>query len=324
MSSAPLQRKDSSSLKPHAAVLLAGCMWGSVGIFVRLLDGLGYSPLTIVFVRSIVSFTILFIALLIFNKALLRIKIKDLWVFIGTALTSAIALNLLFNISTIMNSLALAAVLLTTAPFFVIVFAAFAFKEKITSMKIAALLLVFAGCVLTSGLIGSGSAFSGFDFNPIGVLIGVLSGVGYALYTIFSRLALNRGYDSLTINVYSFGIGALCCIPFADFTVITGSIYMQPAYMSLLLVTHALFASLLPYVLFTYGMNYMDTGKAAIIVSIEPVSAAIFGAVLYREIPSAISVIGIALVILAIALLNLPQSFRSLFPRGTNSKGNTR
>ena len=287
-------------LKAHIAVLSAGCMWGAVGIFVRSFDALGYSPLTIVFVRMFIAFIILFAFLYIFNRNLLCIKIKDIWLFIGAALTSAIALNLFYSISTVMNSLALAAVLLATAPFFVIFTSAIMFKEKITPVKLTALFIVFAGCVLTSGFIGSGAIF-----NPLGVLVGVLSGTGYAFYSIFSRFALNKGYDSLTINVYSFGIGAIACIPFTNFGVIAKSISAEPAHTGVLLLAHALFVSLLPYVLYTYGMKYMDTGKAAILVSVEPAAAAVFGVVLYHEIPTVICLAGMVLVIGAIILLNL-------------------
>jgi len=294
------QKYASPPAKAHAAVLSAGCMWGSVGIFVRLLDRLGYSPLTIVFVRMFIAFILLFTFLYIFNRNLLRIKIKDIWLFIGAALTSAIALNLFYSISTVMNSLALAAVLLATAPFFVIFMSAIMFKEKITPVKLMALFIAFAGCVLTSGFIGSVSKFS-----PLGVLVGVLPGAGYAFYSIFLRFALNKGYDSLTINVYSFGIGAIACIPFTKFGVIVNSVGAEPAYMSIFLVAHALFVSLLPYLLYTYCMKYMDTGKAAILVSVEPAAAAVFGVVLYNEIPTVVCLLGIVLVIVAIIVLNM-------------------
>ena len=304
------QRKNTSLLvKAHAAVLVAGCMWGSVGIFVRPLNQHGYSPLTIVFARMSLAFIILLACLYVSNKGLLRIKLKDTWIFIGSALTSAIALNLFYSMSIIMNSLALAAVLLATAPVFVVFISVPVFKEKITSVKLTALILTFGGCVLVSGFIGSGAAF-----YLSGVFIGVLAGIGYALYSIFSRFALNKGYDSLTVNVYSFGIGALACIPFTNFSAIATSVQAQPAYMGALLVAHAVFTSLLPYVLYTYSMKYMDTGKAAILSSVEPVAAAVFGIVLYSEIPSVTGVGGMILVILAIALLNLPRGFKTFLP----------
>ncbi|MDR1961404.1 MAG: DMT family transporter [Gracilibacteraceae bacterium] len=296
-----------ASAKAHAAVIAAACMWGSIGLFVRTLDKYGYSPLSIVFVRMIVAFVILCACLCLFNKKnLLRIKIKDVWIFIGTGLSSAILLNLFYSLSIVANTLSLASVLLATSPFFVVFLSAPLFKEKITAVKITALLIAFSGCVLTSGFIGSGA-----EFNPFGIFIGVLSGIGWAVYSIFSRFALNRGYDSLTVNVYSFAIGSLACLPFTDFAVIGASVGTNPAFMLFLLLLHALIGSLLPYILYTYGLQYIETGKAAIMSGIDPVTAVLLGAAIYAEIPSFICVLGIALVLLAIALLNLPRNSRS-------------
>ena len=105
MDSSSPQKNTFRSVTAHAAVILAGCMWGACGIFVRTLDLLEYSPLTIVFVRMSIAFAIAFTFLLFFNKNLLRIKTKDIWVFIGAALNSAIILNLFYSLSVVMNSL---------------------------------------------------------------------------------------------------------------------------------------------------------------------------------------------------------------------------
>jgi drug/metabolite transporter (DMT)-like permease len=126
-----------------------------------------------------------------------------------------------------------------------------------------------------------------------------------------TRFALNRGYSSLTVNVYSFGIGSVVCIPFTNFALVAATVAGDPGRMAVILLMHTLFASLIPYMLYTYGMKFMDTGKASILVSVEPVAAALFGLAIYNEIPTAICVAGIVLVLFAIALLNYkpPSSF---------------
>jgi len=50
----------------------------------------------------------------------------------------------------------------------------------------------------------------------------------------------------------------------------------------------------------------MDTGRASILVSIEPVAATIFGIAFFGEVPSAICAVGVVLVLFAIVLLNVP------------------
>lgn len=303
----------SLSVRAHIAVIIAACMWGSIGIFVRTLDGYDYNPLTIVFVRMIIAFVLLCAYLCLFNKRnLLHIKIKDAWIFIGTGLSSAVLLNLFYSMSIVANSLSLASLLLATSPFFVVFLSAILFKERITAVKITALLVAFIGCVLTSGFIGSGTTF-----YPFGIFIGVLSGIGWATYSIFSRFALNRGYNALTVNIYSFAIGSLACLPFTNFEVIGTSIQGQPVFMLFILFSHALIGSLLPYILYTYGLNYIETGKAAIMSGIDPVTAVLLGAVIYAEIPSFTSALGIVLVLLSIVLLNLPRGFQTFIPGKT-------
>jgi len=292
------------AVRAYAAVIGAGCMWGSIGIWVRALNGWGYSPLTIVFVRMIIAFAILFPILGLTNRSLLRIKGQDLWVFVCAGLSSAIAINLFYSISLVVNALALAAVFIATAPFFVVLIAAVVFREPVTRRKVGALIVAFAGCVLTSGVIDSGATF-----NAFGVLMGVLSGIGYALYSLFSRAALNRGYNSLTVNVYSFGIGAIACVPFTNWGAIGQSIAAQPVKIGWLLLAHALFASLLPYIFFTYSLKYLDTGQASIMTSVDPVAATIIGVLLFSEMPSPTRWTGMVLVLVSIVLLNLKWDF---------------
>jgi drug/metabolite transporter (DMT)-like permease len=301
-----------------AAVLSAGCLWGAVGVFVRVLDDARYSPLTVVFVRMSIAFVLLAVFLLISGRAsFFRIKLRHLPLFAGTGVSSAIMLNLFYSMSTVMNPLAVASILLATAPVFVVILSAPIFKEKITVAKAQSLVIVFAGCVLTSGNIGGGviGAASGMSgVTPQGIAIGLLAGIGWGLYGITTRFCLNRGYKSLTVNIYSFLIGGVACAPFTNFGVIVASISAAPGYMTMILILHTLVASLLPYSLFTYGMNYMDTGKASILASIEPVVATLIGFFFYGEKPDGVTIAGIALVLFGIVLLNLPNGVRSLRP----------
>jgi len=84
--------------------------------------------------------------------------------------------------------------------------------------------------------------------------------------------------------------------------------------MCILLLAHSLFTSFLPYILYTYSLKFLDTGKAAILSSVEPVAAAVLGVIIYTEIPSLMTLAGMALVLVAVVLLNLPRGFRTFFP----------
>ncbi|MDR1069242.1 MAG: DMT family transporter [Gracilibacteraceae bacterium] len=293
------------------AVLAAGCMWGSIGLFVRYLDGLGYSPLTVVFSRMSLAAALLGgFLLLTGDRRLFCVRRRDVWVMVAAGVSSAVLLNLFYSISIVMNALSLASILLATAPIFVVALSAPLFRERVTTQKVVAMIVVFGGSVLTSGIVGSGAAGApgGGGFSPFGVLVGLLGALGWAMLGVMSRVALNRGYHALTINFYTFFFGALGCAPFADFTLIGATVAAAPLKMSGFLLAHALVSALLPYILYTYGMRFMETGTAAILASVDPVFAAALGFFIYGERPDTVMLTGMAMVLAGLAALNLPKN----------------
>ena len=75
------------------AVLLAGALWGSMGIFVRRYNAEGLDSLQIVGIRAVGTALILFVYLMALNRKLLKIHLKDFWCFLGTGLCSIVFFN---------------------------------------------------------------------------------------------------------------------------------------------------------------------------------------------------------------------------------------
>ena len=61
----------------------------------------------------------------------------------------------------------------------------------------------------------------------------------------------------------------------------------------------------LPYVLYSMGLEHMESSKASILASVEPVVSALFGVIVFHEYLSLWGVLGIAMVLGAIVVLNL-------------------
>lgn len=299
---------ETSTFKKMAPliVIIAGCMWGSVGFFVRYLTDLNLDSMTIMECRIGVSMIIMVIGVVIYDRNLLRIKLKDSWCFIGTGIVSMALFNYCYNAAINITSLSLAAILLSTAPIFVIILSRIIFGEKITSIKLISLILAFIGCVFVSGIFNMGDG----SFSSLGIIIGLVSGFGYALYSIFSRFAMNRGYSPLTINVYSFVFAAIGGAFLTDFNLLGKAFAAAPVNFGGFLLIHALVASVIPYVLFTFCLKYMDTGRASILASCEPITATFIGLIIYNEVPSVIAVIGIVLVLVALSLLSKPPKLQ--------------
>ena len=284
-------------LKYTLAILAAGCLWGFMGLFTRRLNDFGFDSPGALIVRCGIA-ALLFAALLLFkDPKLFRIRLRDLWCFIGVGICSLLFFTWCYFQCIRLTSLSMAAVLLYTAPSIVMVLSLFLFREKLTPVKIVALLLAFAGCCLVCGL-GGGAV------NVPGVLFGLGAGLGYALYSVFARFALLRGYDSRTINFYAMFIGTLGAVLIwgcgEPLRLMTSSL---PA--ALWCVATGLFSCFLPYLLYTFGLSGTETGKAAVMASTEPVVATLVGAVIFREALTVRSVLGVLLVLAAIAALNL-------------------
>ena len=166
--------------------------------------------------------------------------------------------------------------------------------------KVLALLLAFTGCVLVSG-VGGNAAFSWK-----GLLLGLGSGFFYALYSIFGRYAINRGYGAWTMTFYTFLFCSIGCAFLSDWQLI-GAAVANSSGTVLWIVGLGLVTAFLPYVLYSMGLERMESSKASILASVEPVVSALFGVFVFRETLSVWGVLGIAMVLGAIIVLNVKK-----------------
>ncbi len=279
------------------AVIVAASLWGIIGLFTRFLGASGLNPLQITEVRCLITAFVIFSVLFIFDRKLLKISLKDIPVFIGTGIFSVALFSMLYFTAAEMTTLSMAAVLLYTAPCFVVVLSAVLFKEKITSVKVLALSCAFAGCVFTSGIIGGSG-----DISIPGVLIGIGSGFGYALYSIFGKYALKK-YHPFTVTFYTFFIAALGLLPFSDLSGFADADLSPAAYMNMAAL--GIISTAVPYFLYTYGLNRMDAGKAAVLAFAEPMVATAAGFIFYGEALSLSGAAGIILILASVVMLNV-------------------
>ena len=280
------------------AVLAAGCLWGTMGFFTRSLAAIGVDASGAILVRCSVAAVCFAITILLTDRSAFRVKPRDWWCFFGSGVCALLFFMWCYFNAINLMSLSAAAILLYTAPTIVMLLSAVFFKERITPVKLIALAMAFAGCCLVSGLGGGGAGLT-----LRGVLFGLGSGFGYALYSIFARFAIDRGYSSSTINLWSCLLAALgAALIFgwrATFAAATAS---WPN--ALLCLVAGVVTCYLPYLLYTFGLTGLETGKASIIASIEPVVATVIGVVIYREGMTVLSAVGVALVLSAVVLLN--------------------
>lgn len=293
-----MESKKNSNILGPVMVFLAGICWGVISVFIKGLTSFDYDSFDIMCFRSWASVVLMFIFFLMRDRSLLKIKLRDIWMFIGTGIFSLTFFSYCYFTSIVRSGAAVAVVLLYTSPIFVMLMSAVVFKEKITLKKIVALILTFIGCVLVAGLIGTGSRLS-----MGALLLGLGAGFGYALYSIFAGFAVKK-YSSLTVTFYTFLFSGITLPIFRNPVALIGSVSLQVIPW---IVGTSIICTVLPYLCYTWGLGKMEAGKAAVLVTVEPLVGAIIGILIYHEDANLFKLLGIVLIFSAVILLSLPN-----------------
>ena len=281
-----------------ALILLAGCFWGSMGIFVRRLTDYGFSSIQIVAIRVTLAALIFCILLLIRDPAGFRISVKDIPLFLGLGFGSILFFTVCYFTAITMMPLSTAAILLYTSPIWIMLMSVLFFREKLTGRKLLALALAFAGCVLVSGVSGEGMTLPG-------LLVGLGSGIGYGLYSILGTVALRR-YSPYTVTTYTFAFAALgawlICRP-AEMLAKFAAAPNLPGLVFFCFLT-ALVTAVIPFLAYTLGLRTVEASRAGILATVEPLVATLIGVAVFSEPLTLLSGLGMLLILAAVVLLN--------------------
>lgn len=286
-----------SEFKYSLCLLTSGVLWGIIPIFSKDLTAAGFSPFQIGFTRVFFSAVILGTWLAIRSPSRLIIRPKDSWCFMGTGIFSIMLFNYCYFRTIEAANIALAALLLYTAPIFVLLFSVLLFKERVTARKLLAVTCAVTGCACITGIFSRG-----MPSVPLPVfLVGLGAGLFYSLYTIFGKFALAR-YSSMTVTVYSFifaTIGTAFLVPLQE----TFALYTDP-HILLSVCGIVLLSSVGSFSLYTLGLTRVAPSKAIILATIEPVVAILVGILVFHEHAGAATFAGMTLIIGATVILS--------------------
>lgn len=277
-------------------IIAAASLWGLIGLFVKILSAQGFSSMQIVALRSLASAVCITVVLCKLGKEYFRVRWQDLWLFIGTGILSLTFFNYCYFNCINASSLAAAALLLYTAPIFVMLMSLVLFHERFTITKGIALLTTFIGCALITGILNTAA-----DFSFTALLYGLGSGIGYALYSIFGKFAV-RKYSSATISAYTFYFSTLSSLPLADFSAETGQ-WDITTLMAALGIGGL--CAVIPYLLYNRGLQEVEATQASILATVEPLVAACVGILCFNEPVTWQKLAGIALILASVIILNL-------------------
>ncbi|MCW2827596.1 MAG: EamA family transporter [Marmoricola sp.] len=143
--------------------------------------------------------------------------------------------------------------------------------------------------------------------EPVGIVLAVLAGGGYASYTVIAKRLLDRGHAPEQVMAATFGTGGLILVPVL---LLSGTSWLaDPEGLGLVLYL-ATVPTALAYALFARGLRNLGAGETATLVLAEPVTALVLGAVVLGERPGVGAVTGGLLVMGGLLVLALPGGRR--------------
>jgi len=285
-------------------IVISAALWGVIGLIYDRLSLLGFSAAEIVLLRVLCAAVFMTLYIFIKDKSLFVVRIKDLWMFVGSGMISLACFNICYFQAMNYMDLSVAATLLYTAPIFVMIFSAVLFHERFSLLRLLTVMTTFLGCLFVTGAIG------GRPPSIAGILFGIGSGIGYALYTIFGTIALKR-YKTETITFYTFWFAVVAMLPFCNGSSMLQNIAQAPSSVGLLTLAIGIGCCLLPYLLYTKGLCRTPPSEASIIATLEPVVAAVVGVLFLDDHWSWMTVAGMILIIGSIIAVNFSSYKKS-------------
>jgi len=283
--------------KNEAAVLAAACGWGLIGLFTRNLASFGVYSGGVMIIRGVGCTVLIGLIVLLRGGKDFRIRLKDFPLFFAFGV-STLFFTYCYYSAIELVSMSVACTLMFSAPVYVTLLSIPLFHERFEWRKIVSLVMAMGGVVLVSGI-----ADGGVTFNAKGAVFGVLSGLGYSVYNLLSKLLSERGYNCWQINFYGWVVCA------AGGILIWGFGSAAPALVNtegiLLCLGIVLISGVMPAILYNWALGRMDASRASMMGTVEPVVATIAGAIVFREMLSIPGMLGILLVLNAVLLLNI-------------------
>ncbi len=275
-------------------VLAAAFMWGLIGVFTKLILPEGISALEIAFWRATLAWVMFLVHAGAKNQ--LRVHRTDLPALFGFGFICVTLFYGSYQLAIRDVGMAMAAVLLYTAPAWVALMSWAVLKETMTATKAfcVAMTVIGVSCISLGPKLLSGGSIS---LNTFGLAAGLVSGFTYALYYIFGKKFLHK-YPTPTIFVYALPFGALLLLPFVDF-------HPKSAYAWTMLISLAAITSYGAFSAYYAGLKQLDATHASVIATFEPVVAAVFAYALFGEKFSPLGYAGSCLIIAAVLLVVL-------------------
>jgi len=287
-------------LQGYLFVAIAGSLWGIGGFFVTKMSDNGASSLMTAFAGHFLAFIPLLLYLLA-KKGLEGLKISKkglIYSILLGVLTKGI-FKLSLDTSMTLVGVATSTILMYLAPVWTAIMAIIFFKEKLRGYQKIALLINLIGCILMV----TGGNFTDINISGLGLVLGLVAGLLYALSTILGKVGTS-GDDSVTMACYMLLFStittAIFAKPWEHLDLFTNSSFMFWA------IPGGVLSGTVANILFLKGLSKgIDASKTTIVASIEVVVATVAGVFLLNEQINLVGYFGIIIMLASIVLMNI-------------------
>lgn len=279
------------------ALVLASILWGTTGTAASLLPA-DVSPLAVGSATMGVGGVLLFGISMRPATAALRDPAARHWLLVGAA--GVVVYPLAFYAAMDLAGVAIGNVVaLGSGPVFAALFE-WAWERRRPGR-------VWTACTVTAivgiGLLsfgGSGGSERTAASVATGVVLGLVAGVAYALYTYASSRAIGLGLPSRGVMGGMFGLGAIVLLPVL---LVTGAPLLQSPLTVGVSVYLALGPMMIAYLLFGVALGTIRSSAATTITLIEPLVATVLAVVVVGERLAVVGWIGLALILAGVTAM---------------------
>jgi drug/metabolite transporter (DMT)-like permease len=291
--------------------LTATIIWSTTAIFIRYLTvNYGMPPLVLAFWRDAFVFLGMALIFAITTPQRFHLDRRHLPFIILYGLVLAV-FNAIWTISVKLNGAAISTVLVFSSAIYTVFLGWRIFNEHISLVKISGSLVTLVGLILVSGAYDPAA----WQLNAAGIIIGLISGITFSLYSLMGRACSYRLIDPWTTLFYIFGFASLFLFIFnlapgwiTGGTGISGLLWLGDAWVGwLILVLLSIGPTIGGYGLYAVSLTYLPASLANLIATFEPAMTALFAYLLLNERFSQLEVLGGVFILGSVIVLRLSE-----------------
>jgi drug/metabolite transporter (DMT)-like permease len=311
--------RDSHSLKRptqgYLLALLAALCWATGGLTAKWLFtdaslatsgwplpplGIAIEPTVLSGARALSAFVVLTAWLLVRRRELFRVKASELPFLAAFGVIGLAGVHFSYFMTISLTNVATAILLEYLAPVLVLIVSVAFLGHRFTWALPAGVALSILGCALVVGAIGG----EGLVVSPAGVAWGLASAVFFAFYSLMGSVAATR-FEPYTVLVYGLGFASVFWLAWLGPQAVLGVFSDGRTAAAVLFM--AVVSTVVPFAAFLTALRHIPPTNATVTSTVEPLLAGIGAFALFGESLSLVQLLGGALVVAAIVVVQMPE-----------------